>query len=202
MEERMAGAFRRKAGTSARLLACTLALAVTCHVARPAAPFPIERLDEGGYIVMLRHAIAPGVGDPANFRLGDCATQRNLSEEGRAQARRLGERLRAHGIERAEIYSSRWCRCLETAELLHLGPVEELPALNSFFSRPAEREPTLEALRAFLAELPDDGPPVILVTHQVTISAITGHGTASGEAVVMQADGTRQPTVVGTFQPE
>ncbi|HET9274171.1 MAG TPA: hypothetical protein VFO09_07890, partial [Methyloceanibacter sp.] len=71
----------------------------------------------------------------------------------------------------------------------------------SFFSRPAEREPTLEALRAFLAELPDDGPPVILVTHQVTISAITGHGTTAGEAVVMKADGTRQPPVVGTFKP-
>jgi phosphohistidine phosphatase SixA len=196
------GVIRGKAGTGARLLAWTLALGLTCHAARAAAPFPIERLDEGGYVVMLRHALAPGVGDPANFRLDDCATQRNLSEEGRAQAKRLGERLRAHGIERAQVYSSQWCRCLETAELLDLGPVEELPALNSFFSRPAEREPMLEALRAFVAALPEDGPPVVLVTHQVTISALTGHGAASGEAVVMQVDGTGQPPVLGTIDPE
>lgn len=198
----MARALRRKAGTSAPLLAWTLALALTCQAARAAAPFPIDRLDEGGYIVMLRHALAPGVGDPVNFRLDDCATQRNLSEEGRAQARRLGDRLRAHGIEQAEVYSSQWCRCLETAQLLDVGPVEELPALNSFFSRPAEREPILKALRAFLAGLPDDGPPVILLTHQVTISAIAGQGTASGEAVVMKADGSAQPPVVGAIGPE
>ena len=83
------------------------------------------------------HAAArapPGVGDPANFRLGDCATQRNLSEEGRAQAGHLGERLRAHGIQQAEVYSSQWCRCLETAGLLELGPVAELllPSTPSF----------------------------------------------------------------------
>lgn len=186
----------------ARLLTCALALALTCHGVPAAARLSLERLAEGGYVVMLRHALAPGVGDPANFRLDDCATQRNLSADGRAQARRLGERLRAHGIDQAEIYSSQWCRCLETAALLDLGPVQELPALNSFFSRPGNREPNLEALRAFLAELPDDGPPVILVTHQVTISAIAGHGTASGEAVVLKADGTGQPPVVGRIDPQ
>jgi phosphohistidine phosphatase SixA len=201
-EQRMARALRSKANRSARLLACTLTLALACHAIPAAAQFPIARLDEGGYVVMLRHALAPGVGDPANFRLHDCATQRNLSEEGRAQARRLGERLRAHGIDQAKVYSSQWCRCLETAELLDLGPVAELPALNSFFSRRADREPTLEALRAFLSGLPEDGPPVILITHQVTISAITGRGTASGEAIVLKADGTGQPQVVGTIAPE
>jgi broad specificity phosphatase PhoE len=179
-----------------------LALAMTCQSVPAAAQFPIERLAEGGYVVMLRHALAPGVGDPANFRLGDCATQRNLSEDGRAQARRLGERLRAHGIEQAEVYSSQWCRCLETAGLLELGPVAELSALNSFFSRPGDREPALEALRAFLAGLSEIGPPVILVTHQVTISAVAGHGAASGEAIVLKADGTGQPPVVGRIAPQ
>lgn len=180
----------------------TLALILTCQAAAQAAAFPLQRLDEGGYVVMLRHALAPGVGDPADFRLDDCATQRNLSKDGREQARRLGERLRAHGIDRAKIYSSQWCRCLETAELLDLGPVAELPALNSFFSRPGDREPKLEALRAFLARLPEDGPPVILVTHQVTISAIADVGAASGAAVVLRADGSGQPQVVGTIAPE
>ena len=186
---------------SARLALGALGMALACHSALAAEPFPIERLDNGGYVVMLRHGLAPGVGDPGNFRLADCATQRNLSEQGRAQARRLGELLRLHGIDQADVYSSQWCRCLETAELLDVGPVEELPALNSFFGRPADREPNLEALRTFLADLPEDGPPVILVTHQVTISAIAGHGAVSGEAVVLEADGTGQPPVVGTIEP-
>jgi broad specificity phosphatase PhoE len=178
-----------------------LGMVVACHGAM-AEPFPLGRLDEGGYVVMLRHATAPGVGDPDNFRLGDCATQRNLSDEGRAEARRLGERLREQGISSADIYSSQWCRCLETAELLDLGPVEQLPALNSFFARPAERAPKLDALRRFLADLPEDGPPVILVTHQVTISALTGRSAASGEAVVLAVDGTGRPSVAGTIEPQ
>lgn len=198
----MRRALKHNAAMSARLIAGALGVVLACHSAPAAERFPIERLDDGGHVVMLRHALAPGVGDPKNFRLGDCATQRNLSEEGRAQARRLGERLRAHGIDEAEVYSSQWCRCLETAELLGLGPVEGLPALNSFFSRPADREPNLEALRGFLAALPADGPPVILVTHQVTIAAIADRGTASGEAVVLEVDGTGQPPVVGAIEPQ
>jgi phosphohistidine phosphatase SixA len=197
----MRGMPKRSLGQTVRLAAGALALALTCPSAA-AKQFPIQHLAEGGYVVMLRHALAPGIGDPANFRLGDCATQRNLSADGREQARRLGERLRAHGIDRARIYSSQWCRCLETAELLDLGPVAELSALNSFFSRAGDREPNLEALRAFLAGLSEDGPPVILVTHQVTTSAIAGRGTASGEAIVLKADGTGEPPVVGTIDPQ
>jgi len=198
----MQSAVEQTSALSAWLAAGALAVVVTCQASAGAESFPIERLDEGGYVVMLRHAAAPGVGDPENFRLGDCATQRNLSDEGRAQARRLGERLRAEGVAAAEVYSSQWCRCLETAELLDLGPVEQLPALNSFFSRPAERSPNLDALRRFLAGLTEDGPPVILVTHQVTISAITGRGTASGEAIVLAVDGTGRPPVAGTIEPQ
>src|SRR5687767_13248509 len=115
----------RSLGLSVRLAAGALVLALTCHSAA-AEQFPLQGLAEGGYVVMLRHALAPGIGDPANFRLGDCATQRNLSKDGREQARRLGERLRAQDIDRARIYSSQWCRCLETAALLDLGPVAEL----------------------------------------------------------------------------
>ena len=198
----MRNPIKRMWAFSAWLAAGALGVVVTCHAAMPAESFPLGRLDEGGYVVMLRHATAPGVGDPENFRLGDCATQRNLSDAGRKEARRLGERLRAQGIASAKVYSSQWCRCVDTAELLDLGPVEALPALNSFFSRPADRAPKLDALRRFLAELPEDGPPVILVTHQVTISAITGRGAASGEGIVLAADGTRRPPVVGTIEPQ
>lgn len=151
-----------------------------------------ERLREPGAVLLIRHALAPGVGDPPDFRLGDCATQRNLSEEGRQQARAIGRWLRARGIERARVYSSQWCRCLETAALLDLGPVAELPALNSFFEHPAERDGRLAELQRFLAAQPRDGGLLVLVTHQVTISAVSGRFADSGTGVLMSlGDGGR-----------
>lgn len=150
-----------------------------------------------GLVVLLRHAEAPGVGDPPGFRIGDCATQRNLSDEGRAQARRVGERLRRMGIGQAAVRSSQWCRCLDTARLLGLGPVEEMPALNSFFGQSGRREERVAAVRRALAALPPDGPPVVLVTHQVTITALTGIHPASGEAVLLRADGSGNPPMIG-----
>jgi phosphohistidine phosphatase SixA len=144
----------------------------------------VQRMLAGGEVLLIRHAAAPGTGDPAGFRLGDCATQRNLSDSGREQARAIGDWLRDHGIERARVYSSQWCRCLETAELLDLGPVVELPGLNSFYERPQDREPNLAAIRDFLKARPPRGELLILVTHQVTISALTGEYTASGHGVL------------------
>lgn len=153
-----------------------------------------DRLDQPGTVVALRHALAPGTGDPSGFLLGDCTTQRNLDARGREQARAIGERLRAAGLLGAAVYSSRWCRCLETAELMAVGPVTPLPALDSFFGRPSEREPRTQALRTFLAAAGPSGPPLVLVTHQVNISALAGRGTRSGEGVVLRrvADGRLQ----------
>jgi len=148
-----------------------------------AADPAVDRLRVGG-VLLLRHAIAPGFGDPADFRIDDCSTQRNLSEAGRQQASAIGAWLRKRGIGRARVYSSQWCRCLETAELLGLGRVSPLPALNSFFERPADREPNLTALRAFLAAQPLQNEPLVLVTHQVTVTALTGISPSSGEGVV------------------
>ena len=145
----------------------------------------IEQLRAGGHALIIRHAEAPGYGDPQGFRLDDCTTQRNLSESGRIQAQAIGNWLRDRGIERAQVYSSQWCRCLETAKLLGLGAVMELPALNSFFERPQDREPNLAALRDFLDRQPPDGDPLVLVTHQVTITAVTGEFTASGTGVLV-----------------
>ena len=144
-----------------------------------------ERLREPGAVLLIRHALAPGIGDPDGFRLDDCATQRNLNDEGRQQARAIGDWLRGRGIARARVYSSQWCRCLETAALLDLGPVTELPALNSFFEHPAERDGRLAELRRFLAAQPRDGGPLVLVTHQVTISAVSGTFADSGTGVLM-----------------
>jgi len=143
----------------------------------------VDRL-RGGDILLLRHAIAPGFGDPPAFRLDDCATQRNLSDEGRQQARAIGAWLRERGVYVARVHSSQWCRCLETAELLDLGEVSPLPALNSFYERPADRETNLRALRAFLASYTPRSQPLVLVTHQVTVTALTGIFPGSGEGVV------------------
>ena len=186
------------------ILRCLTVLCVALPLCLPARATEedasaLAELARPGGILLMRHAVAPGFGDPAAFRLGDCATQRNLDATGREQARALGARLRAAGIRRAQVYSSQWCRCLETARLLGLGEVEPLPALNSFFDRPQERERKLAAVRAFLAGLPADGAPVVLVTHQVTVSGITGRGVASGGGYVLRLDASGAPQVVGTF---
>ncbi len=135
---------------------------------------------------MIRHAMAPGSGDPKNFQIGDCSTQRNLDDRGRSQARAIGEWLRSNGIEKARMFSSQWCRCQETAKLINLGPVVQLPALNSFYERPQDREPNLKALRIFLSKQTSQDKLLILVTHFVTISEITGEAVSSGEGVVLR----------------
>ncbi len=142
---------------------------------------------------IMRHALAPGGGDPPGHRVGDCSTQRNLSAEGRAQARTIGDRFRAAGIAEARVLSSQWCRCRDTATELRLGTVEDLPALNSFFGKSDRGPGQTKALRDWLASAPMD-KPLVLVTHQVNISALTRETTASGEIVVvrLQPDGAMQ----------
>ena len=142
---------------------------------------------DGEAFAIMRHAYAPGYGDPDNFAVGDCSTQRNLNDEGREQARSIGERFRANGITEAVVVSSQWCRCRETAELLGLGEVAELPTLNSFFQDYSQREPQTEDLKKWLTVHGLD-LPLVLVTHQVNIRALTGLGTSSGEIVVARHD--------------
>ena len=168
------------------------------HVATLAAePLALAELAKPGRVLMLRHALAPGVGDPTHFDLRNCSTQRNLDATGRLQAANLGRRLGRSGIAGVRVYSSQWCRCLETARLLGLGTVTELPALNSFFGRPRDRDANIAALRVFLEKLPVDGPPVVLVTHQVTIHAVTGAFAESGGGVLLQLNGSATPGVLG-----
>jgi len=145
---------------------------------------------------MIRHALAPGSGDPANFRIGDCSTQRNLDDRGRNQARAIGRWLRSNGISAARVYASQWCRCQETASLLNLGPVEELAALNSFYERPQDREPNLSALRTFLARQPRNGRLIVLVTHYVTIAGLTGEAVSSGAGVLLKLEGEGDVTIM------
>ena len=177
-----------------------LLLAVTAAAAEPDRL--VEQIGTGGHVLMIRHANAPGNGDPDHFRIGDCATQRNLDDRGRSQARRIGQWLRSRGIASARVYASQWCRCLETAALIGLGPVAELPALNSFYERPRDRAPNLATLRSFLVKQPADGTLIVLVTHFVTISAITGEGVSSGEGVVMRLKGADGAEVRGRLDFE
>ncbi|MBT0961849.1 histidine phosphatase family protein [Denitromonas sp. IR12] len=166
----------------------------------------VDALRRGGLVVLVRHAVTvPGLGDPPQFRLGDCATQRNLSEAGREQARALGRWFRDQGISVGEVRSSRWCRCLDTATLAFgdTHPVSPWPPLDSFFEA-REREPAATA--AALAGLAE---PVagnrIWVTHQVNITALSGVFPASGEMVVMRpartADGGWRLELLGRLHP-
>ncbi|MDH3288698.1 MAG: histidine phosphatase family protein [Betaproteobacteria bacterium] len=183
-----------------RVLFAGALLALLISPVPAAEPLPLAELAKPGRVLMLRHALAPGIGDPEDFMLRDCSTQRNLDATGRTQAVKLGQRLAGAGVSRAWVYSSQWCRCLDTARLLDLGPVKELPALNSFFDRPQDRAASIAALRAFLAKLPADGLPVVLVTHQVTIKAITGEFALSGGGTILQLDGSATPRVLGEIQ--
>lgn len=138
-----------------------------------------------GHVVLIRHALAPGTGDPPQFRIGDCTTQRNLSAEGRAQAKRIGDRFRQHGIAAATVHASQWCRCLETARLLDLGTVQANERLNSFFADRALAAPQTARLRAWLTKQPLT-TPLVLVTHQVNITELTGVYPGSGEIVIVK----------------
>jgi 8-oxo-(d)GTP phosphatase len=192
---------------SGRFRSNLLALLAWGVIALPAAPVPaadqealFEALRAGRAAALIRHAVAPGTGDPAGFRVDDCGTQRNLSDEGRDQARALGDRLRAEGITAGRVYSSQWCRCLETAKLLDLGEVRELPALNSLFNNRSRADQQTSQLKSFLsASAPSD--PLILVTHQVNIRALTGQGTRSGEIVVVALPLGEQAAVLGRIPP-
>lgn len=153
-------------------------------------------LRETGAIAIMRHALAPGTGDPAVFRLDDCSTQRNLDERGRVQARAIGEAFRANGISVDRVVSSQWCRCLETAELLGFGAVEARPSLNSFFRDYSRSGSQTADTRAFLAALPA-GEKAVLVTHQVNITALTGAYPASGEVFVLRVNDGGEVEITG-----
>ncbi len=153
------------------------------------------------YFVLMRHSLAPGTGDPANFELGDCSTQRNLSEAGRNQARRTGEAFKERNIQVKEVLSSQWCRCLDTAKLMDLGTVKPFSPLNSFFrDRSTQTEQTTQ-VRDFILEQKNIPGVTIMVTHFVNISALTRSGVSSGELVIIKVDQRDQLEVVGRIDP-
>ena len=136
-----------------------------------------------GNVLLIRHALAPGFGDPQNFDLNTCSTQRNLEGEGREQAFRLGEKIKAARIKFSKIYSSQWCRCLETAKNMNIGEITVEPGLNSFFQGIVPKDKTLDRLRKRLESVEAKQKLVLMITHQVTITAVTGITVSSGGAV-------------------
>ena len=132
-------------------------------------------------VVFMRHALAPGFGDPDNFSLSDCTTQRNLDEEGKRQARLIGKAIRESNIQFADALSSEWCRCKETTELLGLEQWSTFSGLNSFFQDYADKGDTLRKLKLKLNNIQDG--VTLMITHQVVITATTGVAVGSGELV-------------------
>ncbi len=139
---------------------------------------------EGKAILIMRHTLAPGTGDPAGFVLEDCSTQRNLSSEGLQQAKRWGELLRQQHNGKITVYSSQWCRCLDTARLMQLSQPVALPALNSFFAGRGDGNKQTQQLVLQFATA-QTAQPTVLVTHQVNFTALTGIFPRSGEAAII-----------------
>lgn len=158
-----------------------------------------QALKSGGHFVMIRHALAPGTGDPAEFSINDCSTQRNLSDSGRKQAGSIGGKFRGAGIKTASVYTSQWCRCRETAELLKLGEVTDLPTLNSFYEMRENEDRQMRKLRGWIRSQKLD-TPTVLVTHFVNIGALTEYYPSSGELVFVRREPEGNLTVIGTIK--
>jgi len=157
---------------------------------------PVAQADEalwklvagGGQVLFVRHAeTTPGVGDPPGFKLEDCATQRNLSAEGRAQAQRMGAELSRRGVPVGEVLSSPWCRCIETAQLA-FGRSKAWPALSNLFGRSSESERQVKALRPRVASYRGSGN-LVLVSHGSTAAALIGEHPGMGEMLVLTPSG-------------
>ncbi len=159
-----------------------------------------DALRDGRALLLLRHATAPGLGDPPGFVLDDCRTQRNLDERGRQEARRWGTLLRRQWIEQPRLYSSRWCRALDTAREMQLGVVQPLPPLDSFFEKAARAERQTRALCEAINALPR-GAPLVLVSYQVNITALSGVYPASGEGLILALPLTVPARVLARIPP-
>lgn len=147
------------------------------------------KLKAGGNVLLIRHAATePGLGDPPNFFLGDCRTQRNLSDAGREEARRVGRTLKWRAVAVSEVRASQWCRTLETAELAFGHPPVPWEALNSLHKDPDREAERTRAVAALVATV---RPPqnVALVTHNFNIRALTGISPSTAEIIVVRGEG-------------
>ena len=136
-----------------------------------------------GKIIFIRHALAPGNGDPTNFKMDDCSSQRNLNKEGVKQALTVGKILKKNEIFFETVYSSMWCRCLQTSQYMDVGKTIPHKGLNSFYENIVDKQETLISLNNLILKLDHSQKPILMVTHYVVIKAITGLSVSSGEMV-------------------
>ena len=173
---------------------------LACALAQPsqAADEFWPAVKKPGAIVLLRHSYSPEAPPDTDLtNLKNCATQRNLDDTGRAQARRIGDEFRKNGIKRLVIHSSRYCRALDTAKLLNLGPVKELAVLNQeFLAKPFALREAADKSKQFMKALPAK-QITLLVSHVSNIQAITGVNLTSGEMAVVRIDAAGEVTVAG-----
>ena len=144
----------------------------------------LNQLDDGGKLIFIRHAYAPGGGDPQNFNLNDCSTQRNLNNEGRKQAQYIGEFFKKNEIKIDKVLSSEWCRCKETASIAFKN-FSTNSFLNSFYSSKyaKNKDKQIKMLNNYVKKFKSD-KNLILVTHYVLISEVLNYAPSSGEIVV------------------
>ena len=140
---------------------------------------------DGDKVILIRHAKAPGGGDPEGFKIGDCKTQRNLDEAGIKQSKKIGRLFKEKKIKIDQVLSSQWCRCKDTAKYAFDG-FKEFSALNSTYTRPYDQNERqqIKELRNFVSNWDGNGGNLVLVTHYVIILAVTGETTRSGEIVI------------------
>jgi broad specificity phosphatase PhoE len=182
-----------------RIFALACFLAISQGVAASEALWKL--LQGGGQVVLVRHAVTtPGVGDPPGMRLEDCATQRNLTDEGRRHAERIGAAFRARGIPVRDVRSSPWCRCIETAKLA-FGGSQTHASLGNLFGRPELRDGQMAHLKKEFLETPRKGN-LILVSHGSTIQALTGVSPGTGEMVVITPRGEGRFALAGRLEVE
>ncbi len=148
----------------------------------------VDDLKDGQHVLLMRHADAPGFGDPSGYSLEQCSTQRNLGEKGRKQSAEIGQWLKKQGITTALVLSSAWCRCMDTAKLLELGAVQVEESLGSFFDDMRQAKPQTDALQKMIATRlsKNKSTPLILVTHHVNIEAFTNKVVGVGDMVLVK----------------
>ena len=156
----------------------------------------IDQLEDGGKLIFIRHAYAPGSGDPDNFNLDDCSTQRNLSNEGRNQAKNIGQFLKKNKIKIEKIISSEWCRCQDTSSLA-FGSFETKKFLNSFYSSKFAKNKNSQMLdlREYIQDF-NSKKNLVLVTHYVVISEALNYAPSSGEIVISD----KKFNIIGTVK--
>lgn len=173
-----------------RTIARYIFLLSSLFIAQQSVASLVNDLQDGQHVLLMRHADAPGFGDPAGYVIGQCSTQRNLGDYGKRQAAAIGVWLTKQGIQKADVFSSPWCRCLDTAYLLNKGPVKIEQSLGSFFDDMSLEKKQTKALEVFIKnELAKQSKaPLILVTHHVNIQAYTGRAVGVGDIVLVRVN--------------